>query len=69
MKYYAFIFLLSATILQAQEKLQDTTKIQALEQVYLNGVRVACRFSNYPQQPYKTGPSQTKFRTRHPRAS
>ena len=41
MKYYAFIFLLSATILQAQEKLQDTTKIQALEQVYLNGVRVA----------------------------
>ena len=40
MKYYAFIFLLSATILQAQEKLQDTTKIQALEQVYLNGVRV-----------------------------
>ena len=28
-------------ILQAQEKLQDTTKIQALEQVYLNGVRVA----------------------------
>ena len=41
MKYYAFIFLLSAGILQAQEKLQDTTKIQALEQVYLNGVRVA----------------------------
>ena len=41
MKYYAFIFLLSAAILQAQEKLQDTTKIQALEQVYLNGVRVA----------------------------
>ena len=41
MKYYAFIFLLSATILQAQEKLQDTTKIQALDQVYLNGVRVA----------------------------
>ncbi|MDB9912498.1 TonB-dependent receptor [Flavobacteriaceae bacterium] len=41
MKYYVFIFLLSATILQAQEKLQDTTKIQALEQVYLNGVRVA----------------------------
>jgi iron complex outermembrane receptor protein len=40
MKYYAFIFLLSAGILQAQEKLQDTTKIQALEQVYLNGVRV-----------------------------
>ena len=40
MKYYAFIFLLSAAILQAQEKLQDTTKIQALEQVYLNGVRV-----------------------------
>jgi iron complex outermembrane receptor protein len=41
MKYYAFIFLLSAGILQAQEKLQDTIKIQALEQVYLNGVRVA----------------------------
>ena len=41
MKHYAFIFLLSAGILQAQEKLQDTTKIQALEQVYLNGVRVA----------------------------
>ena len=41
MKYYAFIFLLSAGILQAQEKLQDTTKIQALEQVYLNGVRVS----------------------------
>ena len=40
MKYYAFIFLLSAGILQAQEKLQDTTKTQALEQVYLNGVRV-----------------------------
>ena len=40
MKYYAFIFLLSVGILQAQEKLQDTTKIQALEQVYLNGVRV-----------------------------
>ncbi len=40
MKYYAFIFLLSAGILQAQERLQDTTKIQALEQVYLNGVRV-----------------------------
>ena len=41
MKYYAFIFLLSAGILQAQEKLQDTTRIQALEQVYLNGVRVS----------------------------
>lgn len=41
MKYYTFIFLLSAVLLQAQEKLQDTTKIQPLEQVYLNGVRVS----------------------------
>lgn len=69
MKYYAFIFLLSAAILQAQEKLQDTTKIQALEQVYLNGVRVAADSPITHSNLSKQESSQAKPRTRHPTAS
>ena len=40
MKYFMFTFLLSAGILQAQERLQDTTKIEPLQEVYLKAVRV-----------------------------